>query len=304
MHNTQPWRFRVLRDSQTIQLRADPERMLPHGDPHGRAVHIACGAALFNLRLAVAAGDREPVTRLLPDPGEPLLLATVRLGGRHRPSEEERDLHAAIPARHTNRRPFSARPVPPGILAELVLAAQLEGARLDLPGHDETSRLLGVVADAETDLLADPGYRAELARWAGGDRDQDGIPAGAAGPRDPRGHTPVRDFLGGAASDYEWFEDPPQLAVLSTPGNGKEDWLRAGQALQRVLLTATQRGIATGILTQPLETPDAWLVRDPGAGSGWPQLILRIGYGLPVPASPRRPVRDVLEAPPPGTYPE
>ena len=37
MHNTQPWRFRVLRDSQTIQLRADPERMLPHGDPHGRA---------------------------------------------------------------------------------------------------------------------------------------------------------------------------------------------------------------------------------------------------------------------------
>ena len=161
-----------------------------------------------------------------------------------------------------------------------------------------------MVADAETDMLADPGYRAELARWAGGDRDQEGIPASAAGPRDPRGRTPVRDFLGGAASDYEWFEDPPQLAVLSTPGNGKEDWLRAGQALQRVLLTATERGIATGILTQPLETRDAWLVRDPAAGSSWPQLILRIGYGLPVPASPRRPVRDVLEAPPRGKYPE
>ena len=304
MHNTQPWRFRVLRDSQTIQLRADPERMLPHGDPHGRAVHIACGAALFNLRLAVAADGREPVTRLLPDPAEPLLLATLRIGGRHRPAEDERDLHAVIPARHTNRRPFSGRRVPPGVLAELVQAAQLEGATLDLPGHSETSRLLGVVADAETDLLADPGYRAELARWAGGDRDQDGVPASAAGPRDPSGHTPVRDFLGGAAPDYEWFEEAPQLAVLSTPGNGKEDWLRAGQALQRVLLTATQRGIATGILTQPLETPDAWLVRDPGAGSGWPQLILRIGYGLPVPASPRRPVRDVLEAPPPGKYPE
>src|SRR5690348_4753647 len=87
-------------------------------------------------------------------------------------------------------------------------------------------------------------------------------------------------------------------------GQRQEDWLRAGQALQRVLLTATQRGLATGILTQPLETRDAWLVRDPGAGSGWPQLILRIGYGLPVSASPRRPVRDVLETPPPGTYPE
>jgi nitroreductase len=305
MHNTQPWQFRVLRGSQAIELRADPERMLRHGDPYGRAVHIACGAALFNLHIAVEAGGREPVTRLLPDPAEPLLLATVRLGGRHRPSEDERDLCAAIPARHTNRRPFSARPVPPGVLAELVQAAQLEGAALDLPGDGETRRLLSVVADAETDLLADPGYRGELARWAGGERDQDGIPASAAGPRDPRGNTPVRDFLGGAAPGYEWFEDPPQLAVLSTPGNGKEDWLRAGQALQRVLLTATLRGLATGILTQPLETPDAWLVRDPAAGTGWPQLILRLGYGLPVPATPRRPVPDVLiEEPPPGKYPE
>jgi nitroreductase len=304
MHNTQPWKFRILRDSQAIEVRADPARMLEHGDPHGRAVHIACGAALFNLCIAAAAGGREPVTRLLPDPAEPLLLATVRLGGRHRPSEEERDLYAAIPARHTNRRPFSARPVPPGVLAELVLAARLEGARLDLPGQDETRRLLGVIADAETDLLANPGYRAELARWAGGDRDQDGVPGGAAGPRDPRGRTPVRDFLGGAAADYEWFEDAPQLAVLSTQGNMREDWLRAGQALQRMLLTATLRGIAASPLTQPLETDDAWLVRDPDTGSGWPQLVLRIGYGLPVPASPRRPVRDVLETPPPGTYPE
>jgi nitroreductase len=304
MHNTQPWKFRVLRDSQVIEVRADPARMLRHGDPHGRAVHIACGAALFNLRIAVAAGGREPVTRLLPDPAEPLLLATVRLGGRHRPGEEERDLHAAIPARHTNRRPFSARPVPPGILAELVQAARLEGTLLDLPGHRETCRLLGVVADAENDLLADPGYRAELARWAGGDRDQDGIPASAAGPRDPHGRTPVRDFLGGPAAGYEWFEEEPQLAVLSTEGNNREDWLRAGQGLQRVLLMATLRGIATSPLTQPLETHDAWLVRDPGAAGGWPQLILRVGYGLPVPASPRRPVRDVLDEPPPGKYPE
>jgi nitroreductase len=304
MHNTQPWKFRVLRDSQAIEVRADPARMLRHGDPHGRAVHIACGAALVNLRLAVAAGGREPVTRLLPDPAEPLLLATVRLGGRHHPGQDERDLHAVIPARHTNRRPFSTRPVPPGVLAELVQAARLEGATLDLPGHSETHRLLGVVADAETDLLADPGYRAELARWAGGERDQDGIPGGAAGPRDPRGRTPVRDFLGGAAPGYEWFEEVPRLAVLSTRGNAREDWLRAGQALQRALLIATLRGIAAGILTQPLETRDAWQVRDPGAGTGWPQLILRLGYGLPVPGTPRRPVREVLEEPPPGKYPE
>src|SRR5262249_17879828 len=156
--------------------------------------------------------------------------------------------------------------------------------------------------DAEFDMLADPGYRAELARWAGGERDQDGIPSSAAGPRDPRGHTPARDFLRSAAAGHEGFGDSPPPARPSPPGRPREHVLRAGQALQRVLLTVTLRGIAASPLTQPLETRDAWLVREPGAGSGWPQLILRIGYGLPVPASPRRPVRDVLEEPPPGKY--
>jgi hypothetical protein len=43
MHNTQPWRFRILRADQTIELFADPSRMLKHADPPGRAAHIACG---------------------------------------------------------------------------------------------------------------------------------------------------------------------------------------------------------------------------------------------------------------------
>jgi hypothetical protein len=300
MHNTQPWRFRVLWDIETIELYADPDRMLPRSDPHGRAVHIACGAALFNLRAAAAAAGRLAVARLLPAPAEPLLLATVRLGRQHRPDEADRELYAAIAARHTNRGPYSGRPVPPGVLAELVAAAQLEGAALSLPGHDETHRLLRLIADAETDLIGDPGYHEELARWAGGERDKDGIPGSAAGPRDPRGSTPVRDFLPGHTTGYAWFEEQPQLAVLSTATSTRADWLRAGQALQRVLLTATQRGIAASPLTQPLETGDAWQVRDPVSGRGSPQVILRIGYGLPAPATPRRLVSEVVDPAPPG----
>jgi nitroreductase len=299
MHNTQPWRFRVLRAEQTIELYADPSRMLKHADPHGRAVHIACGAAQFNLRLAVAAAGREPVVRLFPDPEQPLLLAALRLAGPYRPSEADTELLAAVAGRHTNRRPFSNRPVPPGVLAELAQAATTEGATLHLPDQTETARLLYLVSDAERDLVADPGYRAELTRWVGGNRDRDGIPSSALGPRDPAGRTPVRDFTSNRHEPlgYAWFEDAPQLAVLSTAGGTRKDWMHAGQALQRVLLTATHRGIAAAPLTQPLETADAWLVRDPRAGVEQPQMILRLGYGLPVPASPRRPVSDVLDEP-------
>lgn len=296
MHNTQPWRFHYEPASQTIELSADPARMLRFGDPDGRAVHIACGAALLNLRLAAAVAGRQPVVRLLPDPAQRLLLAAVRLAGPAQPGPDEIELHAAIAARRTNRSPFSGRPLPPGILAELAEAARREGAALHLPDRQETTRLLHLARDAERQLLAQPGYRAELARWAGGPRDRDGIPGAALAPHDPTGAAPVRDFAAARPGPvrYAWFEEQPRLAVLATPSGDRPDWLRAGQALQRVLLTATLRGIAVSPLTQPLETPDAWLVREPGSGFDYPQMIVRLGYGLPVPASPRRPLSDVL----------
>jgi nitroreductase len=301
MHNTQPWRFSFEQDSQIISVYADPARMLRVGDPDGRALHIACGAALFNLRLAVAVvAGRQPVVGLIPDAGRRLLLATVRLAGPYLAQQDELELHAAIEARRTNRSPFSSRPVPPGVLAELADAARLEGAVLHFPDREEASRLLHLANDAESMLLADPAYRAELARWAGGKRNYDGIPDEAAGPRDAGGATPVRDFLPARpqSARYAWFEQEPQLAVLSTPADDRPDRLRAGQALERVLLTATVRGLAAAPLTQPLETADAWLVRDPRSGGEYPQMILRFGYGLPVAPAPRRPIGDVLDPPP------
>ena len=68
------------------------------------------------------------------------------------------------------------------------------------------------------------------------------------------------------------------------------------------LLAATTPGIAACPLTQPRETADSWLVRDPRSGNDIPQMILRLGYGLPVPGTPRRPVAEILNEPrlPPG----
>lgn len=296
MHNSQPWRFRFEPASQTFELYADPARMLRFGDPDGRAVHIACGAALLNLRLAAAVAGRLPVVRVIPAVTQRLLLATLRLAGPWQAKSDEIELHAAIATRRTNRSPFSGRPVASGILAELVEAAQMEGAVLHVPDRPETTRLLKLARDAERTLLADPGYRAELARWAGGARDKEGMPDDVLAPHDPRGTSPVRDFVPARPGPvrYAWFEEQPQLVVLSTQSSSRSDWLRAGQALQRVLLTATLRGVAASPLTQPLETPDTWLVRDPGSGFEYPQMILRIGHGLPVPHSPRRAVSEVL----------
>jgi nitroreductase len=241
---------------------------------------------------------RHPVVRLTPDAGQPLLIAAVRLAGPCQPQQQEIELYAAIAERRSNRSPFSPRPVPPGIRAELAEAAHIEGAVLHFPDRQEATRLLRLAQDAEQDLLANPAYRAELARWAGGARHHEGIPDEVAGPRDPERATPVRDFTPArpSAARYAWFEEEPQLAVLSTLCDGRADWLRAGQAMQRAWLTATLRGVVVAPITQPLETGDAWQVRDPRSGIEYPQMILRLGYGLPVPRAPRRPVCDVLDS--------
>jgi len=66
-----------------------------------------------------------------------------------------------------------------------------------------------------------------------------------------------------------------------------------------VLLTATVRGLATSLMTQPMEVADLRaLLRREGAGCA--QAIVRIGYGPPAAPSPRRAVDDVVILRPSG----
>jgi hypothetical protein len=56
--------------------------------------------------------------------------------------------------------------------------------------------------------------------------------------------------------------------VLSTGWDRPEDWLRAGQSLQRVLVTAARYGLATSLLYQPIELQD---IRHQDAWWPWPE---------------------------------
>jgi hypothetical protein len=77
----------------------------------------------------------------------------------------------------------------------------------------------------------------------------------------------------------ERFERAPVIAMLFHDGDDRRDWLRAGQALQRVLLTATVRGLATTPMTQPMEVNGLRALLGGGRRAGTAQAIVRIGYG-------------------------
>lgn len=86
------------------------------------------------------------------------------------------------------------------------------------------------------------------------------------------------------------------IVLLSTDGDTPEHWLNAGQALQRVLLVATMRGLAATPMSQPLENPALREVLSDVPAGRWPQVILRLGYAAPTTPSHRRPLTDVLVA--------
>ncbi|WP_274918680.1 Acg family FMN-binding oxidoreductase [Streptomyces sp. WZ-12] len=302
MHNAQPWHLEYSRSSRTLLLFADLDRAIPLADPTNRALHLGCGAALLNLRAAAAHAGHRTVTTLLPVPNTPTLLASLRLDELHEPRDAGlSELHHALRTRHTSRAPFSERRVPAGLRATLSGAAAGEGARLAFLTTPHREAVLDLILNAEGYDRMDDGREVEQRGWT---RDTsaaspaDGIPECAFGPAKRGGAAPLRDFAGRRpipGRPYADFEQSPQLASLSTTHDAPADWLRAGQALQRVLLLATHQGLASSFATQPLEWPDLrWLLRDPRSGAGHVQMILRLGYGPHGTRTPRRPVDEVL----------
>ena len=193
IHNTQPWRFRVA-GHDLIEVHGAPDRMLWVADPRGRALHLSCGAALFNLRLAIRASGAKPLVWPLPDPaGEPTLLASVQLAEGRPPELAERELFESIWQRHSSRAPFSARALPPAVRSALDGAARAEFAALRLLSGSDAALVARLAAAADKELAENFDHRVELCRWVGTEGD-DGIPAPALGFRPDREPAPVRDF--------------------------------------------------------------------------------------------------------------
>jgi hypothetical protein len=300
VHNTQPWRFAVAADA--IELYADASRQL-HADPDGRELLVSCGAALFGLRLAVRSLGYLPEVELVPGSSGRRPLARVRLGAAAPVTADERRMLAAVPHRHTHRGPFEAGTLPPGLLARLRDDARAEGATLTGidagPARDE---LMARVAASDRTHDHDPRARAEIWLWTRGPAspERDGVPAHAfpAVPGHGDGRLPQRDFDLGRGLGLLPAGGPaaPAIAVLSTPGDGAQDWLRAGQALHRLLLYAASRWVFASLNSQPLEdSATRTLIRDRLTAPQWPQILLAFGVSRTARPTARRPAADLIE---------
>ena len=242
------------------------------------------------------------------DPSQLRLLARVRVATGARAialNELERRMLSAVPHRHTHRGPFLADPLPPGLLAGLQNDALTEGATLALVGEGlPADRLARLAAAANRQANLDPGEHAEIRRWTRSPLRPapDGVPAVAlvAGSSEAEpGRLPQRDFdLGRDLGLLPGGGAPPAAtAVLVTSGDRRADWLRAGQALQRLLLHAASEWVFASLYAQPMENPlTRELIRDQLRLPGDPQILLQFGRAVSTASTPRRPPEDLMNA--------
>ncbi len=301
IHNTQPWRFKLTPD--TLEIHADWGRQLRVLDPRGRQLLLSCGCALFNARVALAAAGINATIERFADPAQPDLVARILID--HTPMADRHELavlDASIDERHTNRRQFSDENVPVEVVATLVDAANIEGAEV-FPVVRPEHRLSAARLSQRADQIenTDPAYRAELRAWTTDDpRRVDGVPASAtphvdAGADDD---LPIRDF---DTRGMGWLPTRTRsslrqcLLLLGSVEDNPMAWLRAGEALERMLLEVTRLGYAASPLTQVIEVASTnQELRNDLRLTMHPHVLLRIGRAPAMLATRRRMLVDVI----------
>jgi len=300
IHNTQPWKFVVTPDG--LEVHADWSRRLRTIDPRGRQLLISCGCAIFNARVSLAWQGFVTETIHFPEPHNPDLLARLSIIGTAATPPVIAGLDDVIPSRHTNRRRFERRSVPDADVAALIGAAEHEGAEVFVVDRaDDRIAIAALTRIADEVENGDAAYRAEIRQWTTADPDRlDGVPVRSIPHVTGRSgdEIPMRDFdtrgIGWLPSETESRMDQC-LLLLGTAGNDPWSWVRAGEALERMLLELTRRGLVASPFTQPIEvrrTNDK--LREILGLRMFPHLLLRVGYAEPTPAVRRRLLVDVI----------
>ncbi|HEU5269358.1 MAG TPA: hypothetical protein VFU36_05480 [Jatrophihabitans sp.] len=287
VHNSQPWRLHLTEDR--LDVHADLNRQLSVLDPTGRQLYISCGCALMNARISIAASGGSVQVHRLPQPRPSTLIASLT------PQDGPADprlaaLDPVIELRQLNRQQFTDDRVPSSVPAILTAAAATEGATFTLIEDPQATAAIAVLSQRAEDIEnRNPAYRAELRAWttddpARHDGMRDCIEVHGFDTRDPCRQAP----RGGSSATQT-------LGVLCTDGDGPEDWVRAGEALERLLLEISRHDLAASLLTRISEVPATRAeLRRQLQLTGYPHLLVRIGHAPPTPASRRRRLVDVL----------
>jgi hypothetical protein len=300
-HNTQAWRFRA--GAQGIDILPDLTRRTPVVDPDDHHLYASIGCAAENLSIAAKARGRSGEVQFIGGDHTNRLHVALSAAPRN-----ETALFLAIPLRQCTRAVYDRAPVGPDVLARLEAASRVGGVEpvfvMDVERREEVLDLLIAGNSAQLD---DPAFTSELKSWlrfneSAAAAARDGLFSASSGnPLFPSWIGPLMFDLfitkdGENAKLAGQVRSSPGLVAFIAPSDNRAGWAAAGRAYQRFALQATVDGLKHAFVNQAVEVPDVRreLRSLLGTGERRPSLLVRFGFGPPMPRSLRRSVRDVL----------
>ena len=321
--NCQPWRFRW--DGGHLRVLFLADRAESVYDIRSLASWISLGAVIANMTIAATLHRLQTAVELFPAGDEPGVVARVRFATGPVAADP---LAEAIPARCVNRRPYRRDPLPELFREEVQsLVAASSGAWLSWADTELAKRQIAALAAQNDRIMFEnralhDGVYAWI-RWtrAEAERRRDGMPAETLelSPFERPGFRRLGSWRWARVAAAlgisrvlpvrarKIYERSGAIALLSVRGEQPADFVRGGEVLERIWLTATHHGLAF----QPITGITFLLLRmrlQGGAGLSpdHRKLLERIGEGFArvypegAPESPIMLFRLGLAAPPSG----
>jgi molybdopterin/thiamine biosynthesis adenylyltransferase len=264
--NAQPWRFSCAGNNISLYL----DRNADHSffNINQLASVIACGAVLENIRIAASGFGLNARVSHLPTDGKSDLMASVAFDTDKVATDP---LFESIWARQTNRKFYDRKkPLPPTVVQDLLASiSAFPTTRLHFitakSAIQKVARMIYRVDRIRTEHRPLHEHLCEMVRYTREEavEKRDGLPlknleAGLAGETFLKVTRPWwvmnlanRIGLGRmvALHSYQGIVNSSGVVLLTMDGMGLRDFLIGGQALERVWLTITRRGLVMQPMT-------------------------------------------------------
>jgi len=303
-HNSQPWKFKLEKNSITIF--PDYQRALPVADPDNHELFISLGCALENLVIAAGYfGYHAEVEMNMEDPFKESIRVVLTSGN----NQNYDQLFKNIEIRQSTRSKYNKAIIPPADIEKLNEAGKQDQVLFLLytePGKIEP--VIEITKRATVLKLSKKEFINELLQWIrfnkrAAKKAGDGLYSGSiGGPSGPKWlgklflnliYDPKRE----GRMNVNLMKNSSGILIFIAKEKNKEAWVNLGRSFQRVALTATSLNINYAHVNSACEEISARiklaevLQLNP---EEQPLLIIRIGYSAKQPYSFRRPIEEVL----------
>jgi len=296
-HNSQPWKVELGESSITLRPNMEVANRLKQVDPQYRQLGISLGSFVANVQIAAEYFGLS-VTKQYAfktfESGSVVMIFKKKL-----PNKEYYSLVQAMPKRRSNKSMYAEE----SLSDELRNKITTKNLKI-IEENQDKQKLAELYLGAAKEFSTRP-FTEELVSWMRppDTRAYDGMPSSVQGmkkaqfivgrflmPRVPKLLEKV------AQADHLKIINSSGIAIVYSDHDGLVDWVKAGEAMERFILTCIASGLNVTIMQAAIESKGS---RDklPVYMSGkYPQVFLRLGYATikNAPHTPRKPLMSFI----------